>query len=202
MLELQREQHHRQAVELDVRVLRPPQSSCVSGSVPMKFFGPEADVLAQARGEDGKFRCHAVFIYRLVFRHSLNRKFMQNAASCNLDFAPLRLQSTMSQLQQTCQMATPSTALSLRAKLRKRWLLLWPITAALCFYPINNGLLRVTLLLLGVTLIGGLLGFYWHYKRLRVAILAVSCLGSSFLHGEITQPFETSAEVLGSLRKL
>lgn len=67
--------------------------------------------------------------------------------------------------------ATPASKPGLKRQLWKRWLLLWPMTAALYFYPINNRFIRITLLLLGIVLIGGLLGFYWQRRRLRLTIL-------------------------------
>lgn len=63
-----------------------------------------------------------------------------------------------------------------RQALWRRWLVLWPITFALAMYPVSNGWLRVATLT-GIALLWvGLLGFYWHLKWLRLAVLMVSLL--------------------------
>jgi len=64
MLELQCEQHNRQPVKLNVGVFHP---GGVVGINQGKLLGPKADVLAQARGEDGKFRSHGGFYLQAGF---------------------------------------------------------------------------------------------------------------------------------------
>jgi len=63
--ELKREQHHRQSIELRIGVLGP--SGIIHGICPGEFLGAKADVLAHARGEVGKFRCHGGFYLQAGF---------------------------------------------------------------------------------------------------------------------------------------
>ena len=65
--------------------------------------------------------------------------------------------------------------------LRKRWYALWPITAALVLYPINNLYTRIATLLAFVGLYFGLLYFCWDKRIIRFGALLGAGLFVLFL---------------------
>jgi len=65
--------------------------------------------------------------------------------------------------------------------LLKRWVALWPITAGIILYPINNFPLRIVSLLGLATLWIGLLYFYWRRTVIRLAAVVVAGCAGLFL---------------------
>jgi hypothetical protein len=70
---------------------------------------------------------------------------------------------------------------NLRKALLKRWYALWPITAALILYPINNLPIRIAILLALTALFAGLLYFYWQKRLIRFGTLAFGIIAGLFL---------------------
>jgi hypothetical protein len=68
-----------------------------------------------------------------------------------------------------------------RQALKKRWYVLWPVTAAILLYPINNFPLRVSTLLALAALWVGTLYFYWQRKGVRYMALLVAAVALAFL---------------------
>lgn len=62
---LQREQHHREAAELDIHVFAIRR--IVGGVAEEEFVAPKANVIAHARGEYGKFSRHCGFYLQAGF---------------------------------------------------------------------------------------------------------------------------------------
>ncbi|MDB6125797.1 MAG: cell wall-associated hydrolase, invasion-associated protein [Pedosphaera sp.] len=59
----------------------------------------------------------------------------------------------------------------MRSALRKRWFALWPITAGLILYPVNNLPLRLSVLAAVMALYFGLLYFWWSNRTIRFTAL-------------------------------
>lgn len=99
--------------------------------------------------------------------------------------------------------AIPTQRHSWSRALRKRWLLLWPASLALCLYPVSNTYLRlamvVCLLLLGV----GLVAFNWRHRWLRITTLSIASALAilMLLPGRDAATHSLQQSYLASLRK-
>lgn len=62
-----------------------------------------------------------------------------------------------------------------RKKLLNRWYALWPVTAVLILFPINNLPLRIAILAASAALWAGLIYFYWNNRIARFG--AFACVG-------------------------
>jgi hypothetical protein len=98
-------------------------------------------------------------------------------------------------------MSAPEST-KLRRTLWKRWLALWPVTAALVIYPVRNGTLRVVLVVFSVLLWTGLIAFFWRIKWLRLTAILFAILAVLFLvlPGKPFREDQLRARYLDSLR--
>jgi hypothetical protein len=127
------------------------------------------NVVAQTRGEAGKFFIHAVFVCRLVFRDSQNKILADSdiAARKDLRIDFVRMSHAQSEPMQKVR--------------RSLWIVLLVLALILFLYPINSLPLRLALLGLTIGAYCSLIWFFRNRKPVSYGLIALAFLIGAFL---------------------
>src|SRR5215831_8746018 len=126
-------------------------------------------LLAQTRGEAGKFFDHAVFVCRLVFRDSRNKILADSDIAARKD---LRFDFAQRPDSQCAQMQKVRRSL---------WIVLWVLALILFLYPINSLPLRLAFLGLTIGAYCSLIWFFRNRKPVSYGLIALAFLIGAFL---------------------